>query len=60
MAVFYPLPTPADTARDLLIAAAWLRAAGYPATHLVEMAVVLLVLPKEGLELSEQRRGPLG
>lgn len=36
------LPGPADTARDLLIAAAWLRAAGYPAGGLIEMAVELL------------------
>lgn len=55
------LPSPADTARDLLIAAAWLRAAGYPSDHLLEMAVVLLGgLPEEGLELPEKRGRPLG
>lgn len=56
------LPSPADVARDLLIAAAWLRAAGYPADHLVTWAIELLgvPLPQDGLELSEQRRGPLG
>jgi hypothetical protein len=56
------LPTPADTARDLLIAAAWLRAAGYPSAHLVGWAIELLgvPLPEDGLELSQQRRGPLG
>lgn len=55
------LPTPADAARDLLIAAAWLRAAGYPTGELLEMAAELLgALPQDGLELSQQRRGPLG
>lgn len=55
------LPGPADAARDLLIAAAWLRAAGYPTGDLLEMAAELLGgLPQDGLELSQQRRGPLG
>jgi hypothetical protein len=56
------LPTPADTARDLLVAAAWLRAAGYPGDRLLEMAVILLGEPlrEKGLELAEQRGRFLG
>jgi hypothetical protein len=54
------LPATLSTVDILLIAAQWLQAAGKPDPGLVEMAVELMGLPEDPLELPDERRRPLG